>query len=342
MVWIQKNGKGIVLCLVFAVLCSYLGGIFPIVGGAVFAILLGMLCHPLVRNQKDFDSGIAFTSKKILQYAVILLGFGLNLSVIFETGMQSLPIILSTISVALLVAYLGFRWLHIPSSIATLIGVGSSICGGSAIAATAPVIEADDEEVAQAISVIFLFNLIAALVFPSLGHALGFSTTSGASFGLFAGTAINDTSSVTAAASTWDSLYHLGSQTLDTAVTVKLTRTLAIIPITMGLAFYKAKQSQAEQSNFSMKRVFPTFIIFFILASLVTTLASGVGIPVSFFMPFKQCSKFFIVMAMAAIGLKTDLVKLIKNGGKAILLGLLCWISITAISLFLQFVMGLI
>ena len=143
---------------------------------------------------------------------------GMNLSVIWQTGKQSLPIILVTITTSLVVSWLLHKLLHIPGKISTLVGVGSSICGGSAVAATASVIDADDEEVAQAISVIFFFNMLAAIFFPALGALLGFSTTNGEAFGIFAGTAINDTSSVTAAASTWDSLYGLGSQTLDKAV----------------------------------------------------------------------------------------------------------------------------
>ena len=137
--------------------------------------------------------------------------------------------------------------MHIDSNISTLIGVGSSICGGSAIAATAPIIDADDDEVAQAISVIFFFNVLAALLFPMFGHFLGFDTTSGEAFGIFAGTAVNDTSSVTATASTWDSMWNLGTQTLDKAVTVKLTRTLAIIPITLVLALFRANSQVAIQ-----------------------------------------------------------------------------------------------
>ena len=157
-----------------------------------------------------------------------------------------MPIILATISTSLIIAYVLHRIMHVPGKISTLVGVGSSICGGSAIAATAPVIDADDEEVAQAISVIFFFNMLAALFFPALGALLGFSTTSGEAFGIFAGTAVNDTSSVTAAASTWDSLYQLGTQTLDKAVTVKLTRTLAIIPITLVLAFVRTRKAGSE------------------------------------------------------------------------------------------------
>lgn len=254
MSFIQKNVKGILLCLVLAIPCWFLGQAVPVVGGPVFGILAGMLITLLLKDKTQFQSGITFVSKKVLQYAVILLGFGLNLSVILETGKQSLPIILATISTSLIIAYVLHRIMHVPGKISTLVGVGSSICGGSAIAATAPVIDADDEEVAQAISVIFFFNMLAALFFPALGALLGFSTTSGEAFGIFAGTAVNDTSSVTAAASTWDSLYQLGTQTLDKAVTVKLTRTLAIIPITLVLAFVRTKKAGSEGKKSSLKR----------------------------------------------------------------------------------------
>ena len=170
MEWIKTNGKGLLLCLLLAVPSWFLGLRFPLIGGAVIAILLGMLLALFLKEKAPFASGIKFTSKKILQWAVILLGFGLDLNVVLETGKQSLPIIVCTIAVALLIAYLLHRALHIPSRISTLVGVGSSICGGSAIAATAPVINADDEEVAQAISVIFFFNVLAAILFPILGN----------------------------------------------------------------------------------------------------------------------------------------------------------------------------
>lgn len=195
MSFLTKNLPGICVCLAIAIPCQILGNLFPVIGGAVFAILTGMIVTLFLHDKSRLQSGISFVSKKILQYAVILLGFGLNLSVVMETGKQSLPIILVTISVSLLIAYILHHALHIPGNISTLIGVGSSICGGSAIAATAPVIHADDEEVAQSISVIFFFNMLAALLFPLLGTILGFSTQSGEAFGIFAGTAVNDTSS---------------------------------------------------------------------------------------------------------------------------------------------------
>lgn len=339
--FITKNWKGILLCLVIAVPCWFLGQTFPIIGGPVFGILAGMIITLLLKDKSMFQDGITFVSKKVLQYAVILLGFGLNLSVILETGKQSLPIIVTTISTSLIIAYLLHKVMHVPGNISTLVGVGSSICGGSAIAATAPVIDADDEEVAQAISVIFFFNMLAALFFPSLGALLGFSTKSGEAFGIFAGTAINDTSSVTAAASTWDSLYALGSATLDKAVTVKLTRTLAIIPITLVLAFIRTRSSKAEGKKVEFKKIFPMFILYFVLASVITTIATSAGVSADVFTPLKTLSKFFIVLAMSAVGLNTNIIKLIKTGGKPLALGFCCWIGITIASLSMQHVLGI-
>lgn len=339
--FVRKSWKGILLCLCIAVPSWLLGKRFPIIGGPVIAILAGMVLTLLLKDKTVFEAGIKYTSKKILQYAVILLGFGLNLQVILQTGKQSLPIIISTIATSLIIAYVLHRVMHIPGKISTLVGVGSSICGGSAIAATAPVIDADDEEVAQAISVIFFFNVLAAILFPTLGAMLGFSTTSGDAFGVFAGTAVNDTSSVTAAASTWDSMYGLGSETLDKAVTVKLTRTLAIIPITLVLAFLRTRKERGNDTKVSIKQVFPFFILFFIGASVITTVATSMGVSADVFAPLKELSKFFIIMAMAAIGLNTNIVKLVKTGGKPILMGMACWIGITAVSLLMQHLLGI-
>ena len=191
--FLQKNWKGILVCLVMAVPCWLLGQKFPIVGGPVFGILAGMIVTLLWRDKTAAQPGISFVSKKVLQYAVILLGFGMNLSVIWQTGKQSLPIIVVTITTSLVVSWLLHKLMHIPGKISTLVGVGSSICGGSAVAATASVIDADDEEVAQAISVIFFFNMLAAIFFPALGALLGFRDAAFVSLlGVFASpTAVN-------------------------------------------------------------------------------------------------------------------------------------------------------
>jgi uncharacterized integral membrane protein (TIGR00698 family) len=341
--FLRNNVSGIFVCLLIALPSFLLGKKFPIIGGPVIAILAGMILTMFWDSKGKAQAGIKFTSKYILQTAVVLLGFGMNLGVILETGKQSLPIILCTISTSLLIAWGLHKTMKMPANISTLIGVGSSICGGSAIAATAPVIDADDDEVAQAISVIFFFNVLAALLFPLLGKMIGFDTTSGSSFGIFAGTAVNDTSSVTAAASTWDSMWNLGSQTLDKAVTVKLTRTLAIIPITLVLAILKTNRvSRTEKSSgFNLRKSFPFFILYFIIASVITTAAVGAGVPSEVFTPIKELSKFCIIMAMAAIGLNSNVVKLIRSGGKPILLGGCCWTGITAVSLLMQHILHL-
>ena len=355
MKFLKKNGLGIILCAVVALIATLLAGLkfgvvsLEVVGAPVFSILIGMIITLLVPNlasDDNFASGIKFTSKKVLQWAVIILGFSLNLGTIAKVGGQSLPVILSTIATSLIVAFLMMKLLKMDSKVSTLIGVGSSICGGSAIAATAPVIDADDEEIAQSISVIFLFNVLAALIFPTLGHALGLGSEG---FAVFAGTAVNDTSSVTAAASTAEGIYGVEG-ILSAAVTVKLTRTLAIIPITLVLALMrtsKAKKDGGAAGSFSFSKIFPWFILYFIGAALITTVV-GV-LPESAFTAFygatfvkfmKWLAKFFIAMAMCAIGLNTNIVKLVKKGGKPILMGFACWICITIVSLLVQRITG--
>lgn len=337
MIVFKERFSGLLLCFVLSIPAWVLGRFFPVIGGPVFAILFGMVIGMIIKDKSKFDAGITYTSKKILQYAVILLGFGMNFADILIKGKQSLPIIVSTISTSLIIAFVICKFMKMDSKISTLVGVGSSICGGSAIAATAPVIEADDEEIAQAISVIFLFNVIAALIFPTLGSMLGLSNEG---FGLFAGTAINDTSSVTAAAAAWDGIH--ASNTLASATIVKLTRTLAIIPITLVLAFYRTKKAKKENngeaSKVNLKKIFPYFILFFVLAAVITTIFS---LPVSVTAPINTLSKFLIVMAMMAIGLNTNIVKLIKTGGKPIFMGFCCWIGIGAVSLIIQHLLGI-
>ena len=356
MTFIKKNCGGILLCAVIAALAEFLCTLsigrfsLELVGVPVISILIGMiisLISPKFTQTPILVGGIKFTSKKILQWAVIILGFSLNLNTIAVVGAKSLPVIICTVSASLIVAFIMMKILKVNSKTACLIGVGSSICGGSAIAATAPVIEAEDSDVARSVSVIFFFNILAALISPVFGYSIGLGTEG---FAVFAGTAVNDTSSVTAAASTAESIYNT-SGILSAAVTVKLTRTLAIIPITLCLAFYrtrKAKKSNTDNGQFSFKKIFPWFILYFIGASIITTLVGL--IPESAFTVFynnnfveitKWLAKFFIAMAMAGIGLNNNIVDLIKNGGKPILLGLCCWVSITAVSLSVQSVTGI-
>ena len=314
-----------------------------LIGAPVLAILIGMVIGRLVTKDGRFKAGASFTSKYVLQAAVVLLGFGLNITTIGRVGFDSLPVIVCTISSSLIMAYILYRMLKASSKTATLVGVGSSICGGSAIAATAPVIRADEQQMAQSIAVIFLFNIIAAITFPTLGDVLGMSNEG---FALFAGTAINDTSSVTAAASTWDAIHGTGHQVLDSATIVKLTRTLFIIPIVVALSYIVTRNDGSEK-RCDVRKAFPKFILFFLLASVITTVASwyldgtDLAMAEDVFSLLKTLSSFMIVMAMAAIGLNTDVAKLVKTGSKPLTIGLCCWISIIITSLTIQCILGI-
>lgn len=348
----KTKGKGLLLCLAVAIpvwLIVNSVHYLEVIGAPVVAILTGTLLAGILKDKSAFQEGISFTSRKILQYAVVLLGFGLNLATIGKVGITSLPIILSTISASLLTAFALYKSMKVSSKVSVLIGVGSSVCGGSAIAATAPIIAADDEEVAQSVSVIFLFNVIAAIIFPALGSSLGLSNNG---FGLFAGTAINDTSSVTAAAYAWDTLHGTNGAVLSYATIVKLTRALAIIPIALVLSFLQIKNSRQKgpdsMATVSIKAIFPMFILYFIFASIATTFITGLcsgsmlSVATASFSFLNRLSKFLIVMAMSAVGLNTNPVKLLRSGGKPILMGFCCWIAIASISLLLQSVLHIL
>ena len=157
-------------------------------------------------------------------------------------------------------------------------------------------------------------------------------------FGLFAGTAVNDTSSVTAAAAAWDGM-HPGANTLDTAAIVKMTRTLAIIPITLVLALVRTRREGKQGgARVNIGKIFPWFVLLFLIASVITTV---LPIPAAVTSFLKDASKFFIVMAMAAIGLNTDIVKLVKSGARPIFMGFCCWAAIACVSLAVQHLLGI-
>ena len=315
---------GIVLALVIAIPAWLIGKEIPVIGGPVLGILFGMILA-FRKRPSLFKEGIDYTSKKLLQYSIILLGFDMNLFNVLKVGKQTLLLMAFTLTITFLAAFMAGKLLKLDGNTKTLIGVGSAICGGSAIAATAPVINANEEEVARSISTIFLFNAIAAFLFPFLGHLLMMSNES---FGLWAGTAINDTSSVVAAG------YSYSNEAGNLAVIVKLTRTLMIVPVTLFLAIYTSKKKvDNKKTDYSLVKIFPWFVLGFITTAIMNTF---INLPDGLSLFLAQSGKFIIVMAMAAIGLNTNLVKLVKNGGKPILLGLICWVVLAITSLGVQ------
>ncbi|SKA74040.1 conserved hypothetical integral membrane protein [Clostridium sp. USBA 49] len=330
---IKNLFPGIIASFIIALIATELGKLAPIIGGPVFGIIIGILINNIVNKPKCLDLGISFTSKKILQWAIIVLGAGLSFNQVKTTGMESLTVTVFTISTAFIAAFVFGKILKVEGNLKTLIGVGTAICGGSAIAAISPIIEADDMDVAYSISTIFLFNIIAVLIFPPLGHIIGFSDKA---FGLWAGTAINDTSSVVAAG------YAFSNKAGEYATIVKLTRATMIIPISLiftGIMTYKKKKEAKlnQEVNYKFSKIFPWFILWFLIASILNTIGVFKGNSIEY---INIIGKFMIVMALSAIGLGCDVKKMAKSGFKPMLLGLIVWFSVAIVSILVQFITG--
>jgi len=317
---------GTLLALVIAIIAYNLGLLVPVIGGPVFGILLGILLASIWVSPVILRQGIKFTSKYILQLAVILLGFDMNLANIIKVGGQSLIVLVVTLSAAFLIAYFVGKYLNLDQKLYTLIGVGTAICGGSAIAAASSAIEAEDQDISYSISTIFLFNVIAVFLFPAIGHLLKLSDTG---FGMWAGTAINDTSSVVAAG------FSYSDAAGNFATIVKLTRSLMIVPITLVLAIIFSRMS-GSGNKFNFAKVFPWFILGFLLAAVIRSTAV---FPLDITSGLAWAGKFLIIVAMAAIGLNTNIQSFIKAGPRALLLGATTWVTVAMSSLAIQFFM---
>jgi uncharacterized integral membrane protein (TIGR00698 family) len=329
----RKTAPGLALALGVAAVATVVGQYVPLVGSAVPGAVIGAGLAIAVKPGARLAPGLKWASTFVLQCSVVLLGAQLSIGEAARVGVSSLPVMLGTLAVCLGAAWLYGRLLGVPGDLRTLIGVGTGICGGSAIAAVSPVIEAASTDVAYAISTIFLFNIAAVLVFPLLGHTLGMSQQS---FGLFAGTAVNDTSSVVATATTY------GAAATSHAVVVKLVRTVMIIPICLALATLTARKPRraAGPARMSPRRVLtlvPWFLIGFVLVAAVNS--AGV-IPAGAHGPLEHASVFLVAVALSAIGLSTNVAALRKAGARPLLLGALLWITVAAASLGLQALTG--
>lgn len=329
---------GLALATGIAVVATVIGRFLPVVGAPVSGVVLGAVLGTVRRPGAVVRPGITTASKTVLQCAVVLLGAQLSLLQVARVGVASLPVMLGTLVVCFLAAWGIGRALGVVGNLRTLIGVGTGICGASAIAAVTPVIGALSVEVAYAVSTIFLFNVAAVVVFPVVGHALGMSQHA---FGLFAGTAVNDTSSVVAAASTY------GPGAADFAVVVKLVRTLMIIPVVVALAWLVGRRTEAAPAPdgaarpaWSPRRVFrlvPWFLVGFVLVAAVnsTGVIPGPAHPV-----IAAVAAFLITVALSAIGLSTDVAGFRRAGFRPLLLGGSLWIVVSLSSLGLQALTG--
>ncbi|QNE20478.1 putative sulfate exporter family transporter [Kribbella qitaiheensis] len=361
--WVGRlPGAGVVLVL--AAVAVPLGRLVPVVGGPVFGILLGVLAGvalPVLRSER-MRPGYDFASKNLLQLSIVVLGTGLSLQQVVRVGGSSLPVMLGTLTVALGGAWVFGRLLGVRGDTQTLIGVGTAICGGSAIAAATAAIGAKRSSVAYALATIFTFNVVAVLAFPPLGHLLGLSPEA---FGLWAGTAINDTSSVVAAG------YAYSQSAGDQALVVKLTRSLTLVPIVLTLVLLKSRRDArtadaaavaptspqgavvdgraaatevegagaavgaagAQRRTLPWRKLVPLFLVGFIAAA---GLRSAGLVPDSWQSGLSLTGTFLITCALAAIGLSLRPAELRAAGLRPLLLGAILWVAVATTSLLLQ------
>ncbi len=321
----KKYIPGMGLSLAIAAIATCLGKAFPLFGSSVFAILLGILLNHFWKIPQKFHPGLAFSGKKLLQYSIILLGFSLSISKVSATGLSSLKISILTILLAFLSAYLIGRFLGMGRVLTLLIGFGTAIFGGSAIAAASPILEAKEEEIALSISTIFFFNILAVFIFPFLGHVMQMSAET---FGIWAGTAINDTSSVVAAG------YTYGQTSGDLATIVKLSRALMIVPACLIFAGVRYLKSQSSKQKVDLKKIFPWFILWFVCASLISS--TGV-LPASFISFTKILSQWLMAMALAGIGSRVSFAQFKQAGAAPLLTGAFAWFVVAVSSLIIQY-----
>jgi uncharacterized integral membrane protein (TIGR00698 family) len=312
---------GFLLALAVAIVAAALGHLLPIVGSPVFAILIGAAIATVRAPGPALKPGITFASKQLLQWSIVLLGFHLSLSEIVQGGAHSLPVMLGTLVIVLALAYFVGKLLGLDRDIRRLVGIGTAICGGSAIAAVSSVVEADQADIAYALGVVFLFNVVAVLIFPALGHLMQLSQHA---FGLWAGTAINDTSSVVAAA------FSYGRDAGNDAVIVKLTRTTLIVPIVVFYGWRKIQQAREGASAINWRAIIPWFILYFLIAAAINSLGL---IPAAAQGPLQELALFAITVALAGVGLGTDINKIRAAGLRPLVLGAVLWAAIALSSL---------
>ena len=337
---IQKYGAGVALTALLAVAANYISGWIPyhLISGGVFALLIGMLLNPLVAKQGYYKGGVKLVSKQVLRLAIILMGLTLSFTQVFQVGKYSLIVMCFTLFAAFGGGYFLGKLFGMNWKLSGLISAGTGICGGSAIAAIAPTIDAENKDIAYAISATFLFDVVMVILFPIAGRYFGMSDMG---FGLWAGTAVNDTSSVVAAG------YAFSDAAGAFSVIVKLTRTLSIIPTVLIFSFLNerlnAKAAAAAgtgavaKKKIDLKKIFPYFILLFL--GMVAVKSTGL-IPDVVSDMVSEFSKFFMVMALGAIGLKTNFKEVAHAGFKPMLHGFIISALVVVVSFVVQLFMG--
>lgn len=341
----SKVIPGFLFAIILAAIAKFLESLLPIhlIGASVIALFLGMLINHFWAPSALMATGLKFTSKKILKFAIILLGASLSIGTILQVGKLSLVVMCFTLLTCFGGGYFIGKALGLNWKLSNLISAGTGICGGSAIAAIAPAIDAEDTDIAYAMSATFLFDMAMIVLFPIMGQALGLSDMA---YGLWAGTAVNDTSSVVAAG------YAFSEAAGDFATMVKLTRTLSIIPTVIIFALIQVRLKQKEalannpsanpaeiKANVKFTKLFPWFIVGFLVLSLVN---SANLIPVAISQAAKELSKFLMVAALAAIGLNTSFKEMSKSGIAPMIHGFIISALVVIVAIVVELAMGIV
>ena len=342
---IKKYVPGIFFTLLLAYISMFFSGLIPynLIGAGVFALLIGMLLNPVISKYTFFDAGLGFTSKKILRLAIILMGLSLSFKQVMEVGKFSLFVMIFTLVTAFGGGYILGKLFGMNWKLSSLISAGTGICGGSAIAAIAPVIEAEESDIAYGISATFIFDVLMVILFPIAGRYFHMSDLG---YGLWTGTAVNDTSSVVAAG------YAFSDMAGKLSVIVKLTRTLSIVPIVLIFSYINARISRKELAlaanneevattapgqRIDIRKIFPWFILLFL--GMVIIKSTG-WVPETVSKSLSSMSKLFMVMSLGAIGLRTNFKKLAKSGFTPMIHGFIISALVVVVSFLVQMMFG--
>lgn len=328
---------GMMICFALAIVSVVIEKIIPgnLIGASIIALFGGTIINTLFQPTW-LKPALKFTSKKILKFAIILLGASLSINVIVDVGKMTFFVMIFTFIICFGAGYFIRKIFKLNWKLSNLISAGTGICGGSAVAAIAPVIDAEDKDVAFAISSTFLFDMVMVAIYPIMGKLLGLSDIA---YGIWAGTSVNDTSSVVASG------YAFSELAGDFATMVKLTRTVAIIPTVLVFAYIgiriKSKEAQArnEEKKVKITKIIPWFIIGFLALAFLNSFGY---IPVVISAPLKKLSKFLMIMALGAIGMNTSLKDFKKAGFSPALYGITIDTLVTVTALVVIWFMGLV
>ena len=327
---------GIAICFGVAGVSVLVEKLIPgeLLGASIIALFMGTIINRFF-HPKWVQPALKFTSKKILKAAIVLLGASLSVSTIMSVGKMTFFVMIFTFAMCFGGGYFIRKLFGLNWKLSNLISAGTGICGGSAVAAIAPVIDADDKDIAFALSSTFLFDMVMIALYPLMGKALGMSDIA---YGIWAGTSVNDTASVVASG------YAFSEAAGDFATMVKLTRTIAIIPTVLVFAYIGTRIKQKEMKaagdgqKVKLVKIIPWFIGGFLLLAVLNSTGC---IPAAVSGVIKNTSKFLMVTALAAIGLSTSITDFKKAGLKPMFYGITIDTLVTLTALVVIWCMGL-